>query len=212
MLFDLEDYATTMRATTDALKRVNDQFSLGLTLPGHPDTDGFIIPSAEMLAIVNKELREAPFTGGGWGGPDSGVVGINFFQDGHSTASAVKNAFNLAVKSYYLSSKFIASDIAELTSKVNAMDEFLDANIELGQPWNDFWSACYSFGYYGKGLVEGDVITDASFYYYDTNWQNYTSPVKFKIMTQAIYDDYFTALKNVMEKVNDMLVLGGLEA
>jgi hypothetical protein len=31
-------------------------------------------------------------------------------------------------------------------------------------------------------------------------------------MTQAIYDDYFTALKNVMEKVNDMLVLGGLEA
>jgi hypothetical protein len=217
MLFDVEDYAWTMRALTNDLHIVNNHFNLGLTLPNPANQEGYLIPTAEMMIEINQELQtkepwEKP-DGTIYGGSDGKLFLEYTFEDFSSTARATRDSVVNAVRNYFSNILNVSKDATELESKWTAMNDFLDANIALGQPWFDFWSACYSFYAYGKGYAEGDVLPNKEFGYWDdfTN-TSVQAPVKFKIMTQEIYDNYFAALVNFMEKVKAVMIEGGLEA
>jgi hypothetical protein len=229
MLFDLEDYNTTMRATNDQLRQFINWF--GTPQPFYdyagmdidfiskyfdPYNEPHVIPTAEQILDVNRQLRETPWTvnqwGIEWGGADSGIFGEYLFEDFMSTANATRDALMISVESVHYNSLFLATNEAEFKANCESTELVYDAFIELGPKWKDFWSACLSFAYYAKGLTEGDALpNDMSFgYSLDGNW--YQVPVKFKIMTQAIYDDYFEALQNFMQSIKNFLIHRGFEA
>jgi hypothetical protein len=218
MLFDLEDYNTTMRATNDQLRQFMNWFGAGMDIdfisryfnPNEP----FVIPTAEQVLDVNRQLRDVPSHGNGWGGADSNTFGQYLFEDFITTANATRDALMVTVQNVHSSSLLLATNEAEFKANCASTELVYDAFIELGPKWNDFWSACFSFPYYGKGLTEGDVLpNDLSHYYYDSvSGNNYQVPVKFKIMTQAIYDDYFEALQNFMQSIKNFLIHRGFEA
>jgi len=215
MLFDLEDYAGTMRAMTDHLRKLNNSFNLGLNLPKANGSEGYFIPTADLLLEINQVLKtKQPQTVSGVlvGGPEGAPgVGFDLYYDFHSTASATKTAFVKAVIDYSKGNRKISSSFNEVKEKSSALNEFLDANIVLSEKSNDFWFALCSFKFYGQGFVEGDILS-SYLDVYDMNWNTIRTTVKFKILTQEIYDEYFVALTNFMQKVKAIMVLNGLEA
>lgn len=206
MLFDLEDYATTMRAMTAHLRTLNNNFNLDLDLPKANGSEGYFIPTADFLLEVNQLLKTKQPVGGQAG------VGLDLYYDFHSTASATKTAFVKAVIEYSKGNRKISSSFNEVKEKSSALNEFLDANIVLSEKSNDFWFALCSFKFYGQGFVEGDILSEDIYAYDTVNWNTISGPVKFTILTQAIYDEYFVALTNFMQKIKAIMVLNGLEA
>jgi hypothetical protein len=225
MLFDLEDYGTTMRATTDMLRQMNPfyVFDLGLDFTEESAVVGYKIPRVDEILTINETIKASTTSWNGFGGPDGATInlGDGAFSDFHSTASATRDAFIKTMQQYIFGRDWsgnpdgrgywkISANVQEIESKFNAVDEFFDAYVALGGKWNDFWSCMFSFGYYDKGYVEGDVIPDMYHYYYTPEGQQMRSPVKFKILTQEIYDTYYAALQTLMQKAKAVLVLGGL--
>jgi len=111
-------------------------------------------------------------------------------EDPFTTARATRDAFTKAVNEYYLCYTGACSpawiELAE--SKKNEIDL---AYIELAPHWRNFWNAMVSFNHYGQGFVSGDYVEARGIY--------------FTIMTQEIYDDYYTSLKNYMTKVKNLI-------
>ena len=227
MLFDIEDYGSTMRAMTDQLRQMNPfyVFDLGLDFSQHPEVVGFKIPRVDEILTINETIKASVNSWNGFGGPEGATINLEdgAFGDFHTTAYYTRGAFIQAMQSYifgrdgngYSDSRGywkISANVQEIESKFNAADEFFDAYVALGESWNDFWSCMLSFGDYDKGYVEGDVIPDMYLYYYTSEGQHIQAPVKFKILTQEIYDAYYAALQNLMQKAKSVLVLGGLAA
>ena len=216
MLFDLEDYATTMRVVTAHLRMLNNNFNLGLDLPKANASEGYFIPTADLLLEINQVLKtKQPRVIDGLivGGPEEGTRGVGFalYYDFYTTANATKDALIKAVITYSQGNRKISSNFNELKLKSSALNEFLDANIVFAEKSNSFWFALCSFEFYGKGFVEGDILSEY-ISVYNANWNAINGPVKFTILTQAIYDEYFVALTNFMQKIKAIMVLNGLEA
>jgi len=226
MLFDIEDYGSTMRAMTDTLRKMNPfyMFDLGLDFTEDSAVVGYKIPRVDEILTINEKIKASTNSWDGFGGPDGATInlGDGAFGDFHTTAAATRSAFIKAMQQYIFGRDWsgnpdgrgywkISGNVQEIENKFNAADEFFDAYVALGEKWNDFWSCMISFGYYNKGYVEGDVLPDVYRWSYTENWQAIPSPVKFKILTQEIYDDYYAALQTLMQKAKAVLVLGGME-
>jgi hypothetical protein len=215
MLFDLEDYATTMRAMTDHLRNLNHNFNLGLDLPNPSGSEGFFIPTADLLLEINQELKQKQpkeINGVIVGGPEGARgVGLDLYYDFQTTANATKGAFVKAITDYQIISRRTTSNFNEIKTRSSILNEFLDANITLAEKSSIFWFALCSFNFYGQGFTEGDILSE-SIHGSGSNWNWVSGPVKFTILTQTIYDEYFTALTNFMQKVKAIMVLHGLEA
>lgn len=120
-------------------------------------------------------------------------------QDYATTYRATRDYFIKSVTEFYLSNTREVS--IEKFELVNAKyEEFQAAYTEFSITAGVFWQAYGSFPFYGQGLVEGDDLTVIS---------NGEMECTFKIMTQAIYDNYFNSLKAMMAKVKEMIELAG---
>lgn len=211
MLFDLEDYATSMRAVTDRLRFLNNTFNLGLSLPKANGSEGHFIPTADLILEIKQVLKTKQQIGL-YGGPEGNdaLSGVFDYTDFWATANATKDAAISAVKTYHLSNRRTASSFNEIKTQNTALNEFLDANIALAEKYNRFWFSFCSFKFYGKGFVEGDILSEEL--HVNSSNGYFGGPVKFTILTQAIYDEYFAALTNFMQKIKAIMVLNGLEA
>lgn len=119
-------------------------------------------------------------------------------MDTYTTHRATRDAYLKAVNEYYLSSRVMRPDRFadfELWST-----QWNDALIEWGPTSYYFWSAFASIGYLNgrRGGEEG----------YNTNGPGFTDHLGFVVMTQEIYDAYYSKLAILGSLVKQLIELG----
>ena len=132
MLFDLEDYRTTLRAQRDTF------FQMGELLNYCPT----------MEEIMERGLKP-------------GGDGEDYATTARATLDAFMNP-SYGIVGYYRSIKYQQNNTEDLRLVDSLFFEMMDAYIAWCPKWYDFWCAYISFYNYHQNLNEGDIMPSQS--------------------------------------------------
>jgi hypothetical protein len=110
-------------------------------------------------------------------------------------------AYRKAIEEVYFISSGRQYEHDKFIDLQNIYLEFNDYCLEYASKFYNFWCAYLSFSFYhSEQLSEGDSLPYISGDG-DLSFESYV----FKIMTQEIYDEYYTVLQNIMGKSKEIL-------
>ena len=150
-------------------------------------TSGFFSPSWEnIMDLIDNGVTNQ------WGDTVNG----GDFEDPATTARATRDAFFKSVNEYRHASR--VANFENLGLIDSWLHEWNDAIIDLGFSWKTFWDAYVSIPYLG-----GRRGGEAAFI------ENHGGDGReFTIMTQEIYDEYYTKMTAIMQLVKELFELG----